>query len=93
MRESDDEAVSRARIFVDTRAGALKEAGDIVQPLEARIIGESDIVGDLFDLCRGKVEGRQSAEEITLFKSVGTAIEDLAAAILACSGEGPAASS
>ena len=93
MRECDDEAVRRAQIFVDTRAGALKEAGDILQPLAARIIGESDVVGDLFDLCRGKVAGRLSEEEITLFKSVGTAIEDLAAAILACSGEGPAASS
>ncbi len=83
MREADDEAVRRARVFVDTRQGALKEAGDIVQPLEAGVIGESDIVGDLFDLCRGKVEGRTSPDEITLFKSVGTALEDLAAAILA----------
>jgi ornithine cyclodeaminase len=83
MRESDDEAVRRARIFVDTRAGALKEAGDIVQPLAAGIIRDSDIAGDLFELCCGRVAGRQSAEEITLFKSVGTALEDLAAAGLA----------
>jgi ornithine cyclodeaminase len=83
MRESDDEAVRRARLYVDTRAGALKEAGDIVQPLQAGIIKESDIAGDLFDLCRGKAEGRRTAEEITLFKSVGTALEDLAAATLA----------
>lgn len=80
MRESDDEAVRRARIYVDTRAGALAEAGDIVQPVRAGIIGEADIRGDLFDLCRGTVAGRRSADEITLFKSVGTAIEDLAAA-------------
>ena len=84
MRECDDEAVARARVFVDTRAGALHEAGDIVQPLHAGIISEPDIVGDLFDLCRSKVEGRKSPDEITLFKSVGTAIEDLAAAMLAC---------
>ena len=58
MRETDDEAVRRARIYVDTRAGALKEAGDIVQPLAAGIISESDIAGDLFDLCRGKAPGR-----------------------------------
>lgn len=82
MRESDDEAVARATIHVDTRAGALKEAGDIVQPLAAGVIGEGDIAGDLFDLCRGAVPGRRSADEITLFKSVGSAIEDLAAAIL-----------
>ena len=85
MRESDDEAVRRVAIFVDTRAGALKEAGDIVQPLAAGVIQESDIRGDLFDLCRGAVTGRRSDDEITLFKSVGTALEDLAAAMLAAS--------
>lgn len=81
MREADDDAVRRARIFVDTRAGALKEAGDVVQPLASGVIAESDIVGDLFDLARGGA-GRRSADEITLFKSVGTALEDLAAARL-----------
>ncbi len=81
MRESDDEAVRRARIFVDTRAGAVKEAGDIVQPLKARIIGLDDIVADLYELTRGRKSGRQSDDEITLFKSVGTALEDLAAGV------------
>jgi len=81
MREADDEVVRRARLFVDTRAGALKEAGDIVQPLAAGVIAERDIAGDLFDLARGG-PGRRGAEEITLFKSVGTALEDLAAARL-----------
>ncbi|MGH6923586.1 MAG: ornithine cyclodeaminase family protein [Propylenella sp.] len=87
MRESDDVAVRRARIFVDTRAGALKEAGDILQPIRAGVIAEADIGGDLFDLCRGEVQGRRSNEEITLFKSVGTALEDLAAASLAMTSE------
>ncbi len=82
MREADDAAVRRSRVHVDTRGGALKEAGDIVQPLATGVIGEADIAGDLFDLCRGVVPGRRSADEITLFKSVGSAIEDLAAAIL-----------
>jgi alanine dehydrogenase len=82
MREADDEAVKRARVYVDTRRGALKEAGDLVQPMERGIFKESDVAGDLFDLCRGSVKGRGSADEITLFKSVGTAIEDLAAAML-----------
>jgi ornithine cyclodeaminase len=82
MREADDAAVARARIYVDTRAGALKEAGDIVQPVAAGIISEADIAGDLADLCRGSVAGRRSDDEITLFKSVGAAIEDLAAAVL-----------
>jgi ornithine cyclodeaminase len=86
MRECDDAAVRRARIFVDTRAGALNEAGDIVLPITAGIIGEGDIAGDLFDLCRAAIggrAGRESDDEITLFKSVGSAIEDLAAAALA----------
>ena len=55
MRESDDEAVRRARIYVDTRAGALKEGGDIVQPLANRIIAEEGVIADLFELARGKV--------------------------------------
>jgi ornithine cyclodeaminase len=82
LRESDDEAVKRATLFCDTRAGALKEGGDLAQPLKAGIIRESDIAGDLFDLCTGKHPGRIRDDEVTLFKSVGTAIEDLAAAKL-----------
>ena len=58
MREADDEAMRRARIHVDTRAGALKEAGDIVDPLARGVIKETDIAADLFDLCRGT--GRRS---------------------------------
>ena len=83
MRECDDEAVLRARLFVDTRDGALAEGGDIAQPLEAGLITEDDIAGDLFDLTRGDRAGRRFYDQITLFKSVGTAIEDLAAAQLA----------
>ena len=59
-----------------------KEAGDIVQPLQSGVIMDSEIKGDLFDLCRGVHQGRVNAAEITYFKSVGTAIEDLAAAVL-----------
>ena len=81
MRETDDEVVRRARIFVDTRAGAFAEAGDILQPLQAGVIGKEAVLGDLSELCRGTVQRRWSAEEITLFKSVGASIEDLAAAI------------
>lgn len=82
MREADDDCVRRASVFVDTRAGASKEAGDIVQPLQSGVITDADIKGDLFDLCRGVHKGRVSEAEITYFKSVGTAIEDLSAAIL-----------
>jgi ornithine cyclodeaminase/alanine dehydrogenase-like protein (mu-crystallin family) len=81
MRETDDEVVRRARIFVDTRAGAFGEAGDILQPLRAGVIGRDAVLGELTDLTRGSVGGRGTPEEITLFKSVGAAIEDLAAAI------------
>jgi ornithine cyclodeaminase len=82
MREADNAAIKRARVYLDTRAGAMKEAGDIVQPLRRKVIAKSDIQGDLFDLCRGKKKGRGRKDEITLFKSVGTAVEDLAAAML-----------
>lgn len=83
MRETDDEAVSRAEIFVDTRAGALSEGGDLVQPLNAGVIGESDIRAELAELVRGEAKGRSNASAITLFKSVGAALEDLAGAVLA----------
>jgi ornithine cyclodeaminase/alanine dehydrogenase-like protein (mu-crystallin family) len=82
MREADDEAVRRATVFVDTRAGAMREAGDLTQPIANGVIGVSDIAADLFDLCRSVHPGRTAVDEITLFKSVGTAIEDLAAAVL-----------
>ena len=81
MRESDDHAVQRSRVFVDTRAGATKEAGDIVQPLRDGTLAHEDIVGELAELCRGEVGGRGRPDEITLFKSVGAAIEDLAGGI------------
>ncbi|HEX2891661.1 MAG TPA: ornithine cyclodeaminase family protein, partial [Vineibacter terrae] len=85
MRESDDAAVRAAQVFVDTRAGALKEAGDIVQPLQAGEIEEDDVLADLFALCRSEHRGREpgDGQSITLFKSVGAALEDLAAAELA----------
>ncbi len=82
MREADDNVVRRGRIYVDTREGALQEAGDIVDPIARGVITQADVQGDLFELCRGKVLGRATDREITLFKSVGTAIEDLAAAML-----------
>ncbi|WP_408606086.1 hypothetical protein [Elstera litoralis] len=83
MREADDAAITRAELYCDTRAGALHEAGDLCQPLRAGLIAEDSIRGDLFDLVRGTARLRSSPEAITLFKSVGTAIEDLAAAELA----------
>ena len=80
MREVDDDAVRAARLYVDVRESALEEAGDIVDPLQRGVIHGGDVLGDLFDLTRGSVGGRRNDEEITLFKSVGSALEDLAAA-------------
>lgn len=81
MREADDDAISRARVFVDTLAGATKEAGDIVQPLASGVLKQDRIVAELAELARGQKKGRESDAEITLFKSVGAALEDLAAGI------------
>ena len=81
MREADDALIAKARVFVDTRAGAMQEAGDIVAPLASGAL-RADAVFDLHDLCRCVQPGRRRDDEITVFKSVGAALEDLAAAIL-----------
>ncbi|MGV1767112.1 ornithine cyclodeaminase family protein [Rhizobium rhizogenes] len=83
MRETDDTAIRRAEVFVDTRAGAMKEAGDIVQPLKSGVLTEDAIRAELSELVRGTKPGRSNDADITLFKSVGAALEDLAGAILA----------
>ncbi len=80
MRESDDEAVQKASLFVDTHEGGTKEPGDIVIPLQNGTITLDDIQADLFELCSNTKQGRTSEEQITLFKSVGHALEDLVAA-------------
>ena len=81
MRETDDAVVRRATLFCDTKAGALKEGGDLFQPIRDGVIAPEDVKADLFDLAQGRHPGRTHADEITFFKSVGTAIEDLAAAV------------
>lgn len=83
MREADDTAIRRASVFVDTLAGATHEAGDIVQPLESGVLTPDAIRAELAELVRGEKPGRRDDNEITLFKSVGAALEDLAGAILA----------
>jgi ornithine cyclodeaminase/alanine dehydrogenase-like protein (mu-crystallin family) len=82
MRESDDELIERAEVYVDTFAGALKEGGDLVQPLAAGTIAREHVRAELADLLCGRHPGRRTQEEVTLFKSVGTALEDLCAARL-----------
>ena len=81
-READDHAIGKARVYLDDRDAALKEAGDIVLPVASGTITADDIAGDLSELCRGQVAGRVSDHEVTVFKSVGTALEDLVAAKL-----------
>ena len=80
MREVDDDAVARSRISVDTYRGALSEPGDLVIPLERGRIAREQIVAELTELVRGERVGRTRDDEITMFKSVGTALADLAAA-------------
>ncbi|MCX7550944.1 ornithine cyclodeaminase family protein [Xanthomarina sp. F2636L] len=80
MREADDEVLKKSSVFIDTYQGGLKESGDIVIPLKNGVINENDIKADLFELCTNKKQGRLNNQEITYFKSVGHALEDLAAA-------------
>ncbi len=82
MREVDHQALRRSDIFVDTRGGALSESGELVQALQEGVITPDDVRGDLFQLTQGRCEGRTSGQQITLFKSVGSSLEDLAAAEL-----------
>lgn len=82
MRETDGDVVARSSVYVDTREGALAEAGDLLQARDEGKFDFANVRGDLFELCRGKAAGRASSSEITLFKSAGTAIEDLATAIM-----------
>ncbi|ERS84208.1 MULTISPECIES: ornithine cyclodeaminase family protein [unclassified Halomonas] len=81
MRETDGECLARSEVFVDTYAGARGEAGDIHQAVEEGAFRFEAIRGELAELLRGEVPGRSSDDAITLFKSVGASLEDLAAAI------------
>jgi ornithine cyclodeaminase/alanine dehydrogenase-like protein (mu-crystallin family) len=79
-REVDTALVKRSRLFVDSRVSALKEPGDILIPIEEGEITPDHIVAELGELVNGSRQGRQSREEVTFFKSLGLAVEDLAAA-------------
>jgi ornithine cyclodeaminase/alanine dehydrogenase-like protein (mu-crystallin family) len=80
MREADDLALQRASVYIDTER-ARTEGGDVTEALKSGAIREKHMRGDLADLCRNRVPGRASPDEITAFKSVGTALADLAAAM------------
>ena len=83
MQEVPAETLQRARIFVDSRSAALEEAGDLIQPMHARLFDESHIGGELGEVVTGRIPGRQSSEQITYFKSVGIAVQDAMAAQVA----------
>jgi alanine dehydrogenase len=87
MRETDDEAMTRADVIVvDDRQAALAEGGDIVQAIESGALSASDVSAELRDFARGTHPGRMRDDQITVFKSVGFALEDLAAAEAAVTG-------
>lgn len=77
VREVDDATVTRARIFVDHRPSAMKEAGNLLMPIASGVLDEAAVRGDLSDLVLDRVAGRTSAGDVTFFKSVGLAAEDL----------------
>jgi ornithine cyclodeaminase/alanine dehydrogenase-like protein (mu-crystallin family) len=81
MRETDDAAIRRASVFVDTET-ALAESGDLRRPLESGAFVAGRLAGTLSDLCAGRHPGRRDSEELTLFKAAGTAMSDLAAAMV-----------
>ena len=87
MREADNEALTRSKIYVDSIKSAPNESGDLFIPLRDGIISLDDIKGDLFQLCGNKVQGRVDENEITVFKSVGHSLEDLVAAKLILDNE------
>ncbi len=80
MREVDADLVRRARVFVDQREGALTEAGDLAGPIADGVVGEDVVAGELGEVAAGLVPGRRDAREITFFKSVGNAVQDMAVA-------------
>jgi ornithine cyclodeaminase len=83
QREVPTALVSRAKVYVDSRAGALTEAGDILLPIGEGAIDASHIVGELGELLLGRIPGRGHRDDVTMFESLGMAIEDIVAAELA----------
>lgn len=81
-READDDSIRKSSIFVDSREGALHETGELAIPISEGIISGSDVKADIVELIKGNHPGRTSSDEVTLFKSAGLAVEDLAAALL-----------
>jgi ornithine cyclodeaminase/alanine dehydrogenase-like protein (mu-crystallin family) len=88
-REVDDVTIKRSYVVVDAYDGALQEAGDLLIPIQNGTIDRTHIVADLHEIASGKKPGRKSADSITLFKSVGCAVEDLVTAQLVYQNSSP----
>lgn len=86
MRETDSALMAVSRLFVDDRESAFEEAGDVIQAVRENVISADHVLGDLFDLCSERQTGRRDDNEITVFKSVGHALEDLVAGTLVMEG-------
>jgi ornithine cyclodeaminase/alanine dehydrogenase-like protein (mu-crystallin family) len=82
QREMPPALVARARLYVDSRAAALVESGDVVQGIKDGLFGPDHVRGELGEVVLGKVAGRSSDADITIFKSLGMAVEDVVAADL-----------
>jgi len=76
MRESDDDLIKKGRVFFDNKEGGFKEAGDILIPLKKRLISRSHVKGDFYDLIQGRIKGRTDDQQVTIYKSVGDALQD-----------------
>ena len=79
-RECDTELILKSSVYVDTYVNCFKEAGEILVPIEEGVFSKEEVKGEIAELCAGNIQGRQNDEEITLFKSVGSALSDLVAA-------------
>jgi ornithine cyclodeaminase/alanine dehydrogenase-like protein (mu-crystallin family) len=80
MQEVDEETILRSRIFVDSVAACLEEAGDLIIPLKKGLLRQADIQAELGEVIAGKKPGRRDDQEITYFKSVGNAVQDISVA-------------
>jgi ornithine cyclodeaminase len=83
MQEIPAPTVARSKVVVDSLSASLSEAGDLIYPLQNRILKKSDIHGEIGQVASGDIPGRESDSEVTFFKSVGLAVQDMAAAALA----------
>jgi ornithine cyclodeaminase len=79
-READDNVVTVSRFFVDSRVSARAEAGELKHAMEAGLVSESHVLGEIGEVLNGKVVGRTHSHDITVYKSLGVAVQDMAAA-------------